>query len=172
MRVAHRHGADLDGFGAHLEGIARGFGRGLEGQRAGIEVRDAHVHGNEVVRPDPCLDEPSGAVQGHRAVAVATAVMEQGGDAPRPVAALLHFGAVRIEDPVEDRRLRAPRRFEYQGLIEADSGVPVGELPQPLGRGERAPGRCLENDEVVADPVHLREIDAHGERITESAGLP
>ena len=88
--------------------------------------------------------------------------MEQGGDAARAVAALLDLDAVGVEDAVEDGRVRTPRRLENQRLVEADAGMSVGEAPQLLRRRQRGARRRIEHDEVVADAVHLREIDAHG----------
>ncbi len=94
--------------------------------------------------------------------------MDEGRDAPGTVATLLHLGAVGIEDAIEHGGVRPARRFQDEGLVETDAGMPVRQSSQRLAGGEGGAGRCLEDDEVVAHPVHLREVDAHGERITES----
>src|SRR6185437_17067268 len=91
----------------------------------------------------------------------ATAPEPERRDAPRAVAALLDFAPVGIEDSVGEARARLPRRLEYERLIETDPAAPLGEPPQRGGRG-RSARRRVEYDEVVAEAVHLREVDAHG----------
>ena len=76
------------------------------------------------------------------------------------IAALLHLVAVGVEDAVVDDGAVAPRLLEHQRLVEADAGVPVGEGAQRFRRG-RAAGRCVEDDEVVAQAVHLGEGELH-----------
>ncbi len=46
--------------------------------------------------------------------------------------------------------------------------MPVRETPELRGLEDGSPRRRIEDDEVVADTVHLREVDVHGERITET----
>ena len=66
--------------------------------------------------------------------------------------------------------VRAPRAVEHQRLVEADAAAPVGQRAQPLGLKDGSVGGCIEDDEVVADAMHLREIDAHrAASIAESA---
>jgi hypothetical protein len=40
--------------------------------------------------------------------------------------------------------------------------------PKLLGAQHGLPGERIEHTEIVAHAVHLREIEAHGERITET----
>jgi len=46
-------------------------------------------------------------------------------------------------------------------LVKADTGVPIREPAQQLGPQQGLVGGRIEYSEIVADPVHLREIDAH-----------
>jgi hypothetical protein len=88
--------------------------------------------------------------------------MEQGGDTARPVAALFDLGTVGVEYPVEHDRVGSPGRLEHQRLVEPNACMPIREVSQ-LGGGQHGlPGGRIEHDKVVARPVHLREIEAHG----------
>ena len=104
---------------------------------------------------------PRGTVHGDVAGWRAAATVQQGGDAARAVAALLDLEPVGVEDAVEHGRSCPARRFEHQRLVEADAGMAVRQLAPVLRRGQRAAGRRIEDDEVVAEAVHLREVDAH-----------
>jgi hypothetical protein len=88
-------------------------------------------------------------------------VVQESCDAARPIAALFDLVAIGIEDAVEDGRIGTLGSAEHQGLVKADAGATVGEAAQPLGLEDGFVGGCIEDDEIVADPVHLREIDAH-----------
>ena len=82
-------------------------------------------------------------------------------DAARAVAALLDLGAVGIEDSVVDVRAGATWRFEDQRLVEPDAGAPVRQAAQSGGRGHLLGAAGVEDDEVVAESMHLREGEAH-----------
>ncbi len=56
--------------------------------------------------------------------------VQQRRDTARAIAALFDLGAVGIEDPIEHAARRIARSFQHQRLIEADSGVPIGEGAQ------------------------------------------
>ena len=53
-------------------------------------------------------------------------------------------------------------------LVEADAAMTVGQLAPLGGRQRGRSGLGLEDDEVVAQPVHLGEFDAHGRKDTPS----
>ena len=118
---------------------------------------------------DARVDEAAGLSMTIAPAGRAAATMQQGGDAARAVAALLDLEPVSVEDAVEHGRVGTPRRFEHQGLVEADAGMAVRQLPPLLRRGQRAAGRRIEDDEIVAEAVHLREVDAHDGKNTRSA---
>ena len=46
-------------------------------------------------------------------------------------------------------------------LVEADAAAPVGQGSQPPGLKDGSVRGRIEDDEVVPDAMHLREIDAH-----------
>ena len=106
-------------------------------------------------------DDAPGAVHLEDPIAgCLSAPVQERGDAARTVAALLDLHAVSVEDAVEHPGIGPAGRGEHQGLIEPDAGVPLGEGPQLRGRRVPVRGR-LEDHEVVAEAVHLREVDAH-----------
>jgi len=160
VRIAERDSTDLDRATGELERVAVGRARRAERQRAGIEVRHAHVDRDLSVGLDAGVNRASGAVEDERATACQATAVQQGGDAARAVPALLDLVAG-VEDAVEDGAVRALRGREHQCLIEADAGAARGETAQSPWREHRRISRRIEDDEVVADPVHLREIDAH-----------
>ena len=88
---------------------------------------------------DPSTNEAGGAVHGDGVGSARDPAGEEGGDTPRAVPTLFDLDAVRVEDAVENRRIVATGWLEHQGLIEADSGMPVGKLPPLLGGGKSAP---------------------------------
>ena len=96
--------------------------------------------------------------------------VQERGDTARAVAALLDFGAVGVEYPVEDARSIVARGFEHQGLIEADAGVPIRERAQGprIDGAAGKSGRRVEYKKIVAEALHLRELDAHGGSIAEA----
>src|SRR5881227_3405249 len=99
------------------------------------------------------------------------ALLEERRHAARAVAALLDLVAVTVEDPVEDGGARAPRALQHQRLVEADAGAALPEPAQQPRSEQGLIGGRIEDDEIVADPVHLREIDAHcGQSIAETPG--
>jgi hypothetical protein len=90
-----------------------------------------------------------------------SATIEKGSDTAGPIATLFNLESVRIEDAVEHRGIRASGVFQDQCLIEADARATVGELRELFSRWQSLSGERIEHDEIVAGPVHLREIDAH-----------
>jgi hypothetical protein len=60
---------------------------------------------------------------------------------------------------------RVAGSLEHQRLVEPDAQMAVGEGSHRVGiegRGVGAGG--VEDDEIVSEPLHLRELDAHGGR--------
>ncbi len=148
--IPHRHGTDLDRLAPHLEPVARGRTGSLERQRARVEIRHPHFHGDWPGCGDLCPDQPAGAVQGQRVAVQVLAAVDQGGDAASAIAALLDLYSVGVEYAVEHLGARTPRGFQHQGLIEPYARMPVCEPPQLVGGGKVGAGRHLEHDKVVA----------------------
>ena len=107
------------------------------------------------------MDYARRALERERTVARLTAALEERRDAAGTVATLLDLIAVGVEDPVMHHALRPPRRIEQQRLVEADAGAAIGQGAQSCGVEKGIGDRRVEDDEVVADPVHLRELYAH-----------
>jgi ribosomal protein S12 methylthiotransferase len=158
VRIADRDCADLHFARADAEGIDISFAARLERQRSRLEIGHAHRHGHLLVAKTR-LDETAGAVEHELGDALGRALAQEAGDAASAVAALLDFTAVGIEDPVVGGGSLTPRRLEHERLVEADAGVAIREAPNRRCIGSAA-GRGVEQDEVVAEPVHLRELHA------------
>ena len=84
----------------------------------------------------------------------------QPGDAAGGIATGLGLTAVRVENAHEDLRRRVLRRFEHDQLVTADAKVPVSDplrLRRRRGKGHLA---GVNDDEIVAQAVHLYERSA------------
>jgi hypothetical protein len=51
--------------------------------------------------------------------------------------------------------------MQHQRLVETDAGMAVGEAAELSGRRQGHAAWRVEDDEVIAHAVHLREVDAH-----------
>src|SRR5688572_5050656 len=156
VRVADRYGADLDLARADRQRINVGLSARLERQRRRAEVRHAHRH-RDPVAVQLGLHEPARAVQHQVGLRRRGPLADVPGDAARAVAALFDLATVGVEDAVVHGRSRPARRLEHQRLVEADAGKTIGEAADGV-RGRGAAGRGVEDDEVVAEPMHLREL--------------
>jgi len=90
-----------------------------------------------------------------------TLAADQPGYATCTIATLFGFTAIGIEDPVVHVIAGLPGRFEPQQLVEADTAPPVRERADTIGGGQREP-IAANQDEVVPEPVHFCERNAHG----------
>jgi len=166
MRVAHRDGADRERLIGHLEGVERRFRRRVEGEGSGGEIRSSHGHRHGAIGVRSGGDEARWAVHPEFLADAVEAASDQRRDAAGAVAALFDLPPVRVENSVVHRGAFAARRLEGERLIETDPEVAVGE------RGERRPiggagGTRIEDDEVVAETVHLREGQGHARIIAD-----
>src|SRR5580692_11930331 len=84
-------------------------------------------------------------------------------DTAHAIAALLDLAAVGIEDPVESTARGIAGSFDHQRLIEADAGAPVRERAQRDGieAGLWRRGWRVEDEEIVAETLHLHKLDPH-----------
>ncbi len=113
---------------------------------------------------DACAHRPAHAAHEQIAAQLGRARIQERRDTARAVAALFHLAAVGIENAIEHAAGRVARRFQHQGLIEADAGVTVGEGAQPVRVPWRRRGGSVEYQEIVAKALHLHELDAHAGR--------
>ena len=95
--------------------------------------------------------------------------MDEAREAARAVAALLGFAAVDVEDAVAEIRFRVIRGFDHEQLIEPYAGMAISEIANPLRAQLDALRHRVHDHEVVAQPVHLRELDGHQMRPSSSA---
>ncbi len=77
------------------------------------------------------------------------------------VAALLHLGPVGVEDAIAKVGVGTGGRLDQEDLVAADTEVPVGDEAQLLWGQRHALTDAVEDDEVVAQPVHLGELEFH-----------
>ena len=108
------------------------------------------------------MHQPRCALERHRPGRGAPAAIQKRGNTAHAVSALFDFRAVRIEDAIEGGGTGLPRLLQHQRLIEAYAGVARRQAPPELPRWQKRAGGRVEYDEVVAEAMHLREIDAHG----------
>ena len=117
---------------------------------------------------------PPGLSEAHRAlVRCALRSGDERRDAARAVAALLDLGAVGVEDAVVDvgagaarrRRAPAPGRNRCR-CVGRRAGAAAPATGTSCGPGS------VEDDEVVAEAVHLREREPHPPRIPDCVVRP
>ena len=79
------------------------------------------------------------------------------------------LGAVGIVDPHE--HVRPLRRLKAQQLIAAHAEAPVGDAPDLRGAERQLAAPPIEDHEVVAEAVHLVEVElVHGAPIEANPG--
>src|SRR5690606_26384793 len=88
----------------------------------------------------------------------------------RAVTALLDLAAVGVEDPVVRVALAVRCKRDEKQLIEADAEAPIREPAHGLTVRRGPIGRPVDDHEVVAETMHLREADGHAS--CASCGLP
>ena len=132
-------------------------------RRHGREARRAHVDGHLAIVLEPRSDDPAGRLDANLTLVREPPVAHEPDEAARAVAALLDLAAVGVEDPVAKVDVGARRPLDDEHLVAAHAKAAVGERADlARGEGERLDGR-VDDDEVVAEPVHLRERERrHG----------
>jgi hypothetical protein len=166
--ITHGNRANRDALVSDLQGIRIGCSRHIERERTGIEAGYSHIDGNDITAKDASVYQSRRTIHGDRTRRHASAPMEQGSDAARAVTALFDFDAVGVEYPVENSGLRPSGWLQNQRLVIPDTRMPVREPPELLTARHGLAGGRIEHDKVVTRSMHLREIDAHGYRITET----
>src|SRR5690606_30014146 len=77
---------------------------------------------------------------------------------PLPLARL---GAVRVEDAQPGLCLPARRRLQHQHLVAADAEAAIREAAARLRRERERPIAAVQHHEIVAESVHLGELEVH-----------
>ena len=120
---------------------------------------DAHIDGDEFVA-EGCREgrQKTGArFYGDVAVLSCPLLEQEPGDAARGVAAGHHFRTVGIEDAHGHLGAGLRRREQSNHLVAADPEMAVGQPPRARLRQGKAARPAVQNDEIVAEPVHLPE---------------
>jgi hypothetical protein len=73
----------------------------------------------------------------------------------RPIATLLNFAAIGIEDAIKNVGIGCLRLVQPQQLVETDARMPVSQLHNLLGGRHRG---ATNNEKVVTQTVHLGEM--------------
>ncbi len=156
MRVAHREHRDLHDHAVDIQRLDHGTCSPDERNLAGTEPRHAHVDAHLAVRFDARHDQPSRGLDADLALAGQAVLANEDDEAARPVAALLDLAAVRVEDAVAE--ICVPlRRLDHQDLVAADAEAPVSEAADIGGSERERRARCVDDDEIVAQSLHLGE---------------
>src|SRR5207249_7114292 len=124
--------------------------------------RSAHVDRNLVIGRHGRLDDSSSGLDADRALVGQSACADELDEAARTVAALLDLPAVGVEDPITKVDVGPARLLHQQDLIAADAEVPVRKPPDRGGPELDLLAHAVEHDEVVAEPLHLGEVQAPG----------
>ena len=146
----------------HPDGVvadaARFDARGIEARRLRTEGRRrAHVDAHAPVVLDRRLDDAAERLDADRAPVGEAVIEHEAREAAGAVAALLDLGAVGVEDPVAEVDPFARRRLDEQDLVGADAEMAIGDAPPLLAPEAQRLANAVDDDEVVARAVHLRE---------------
>jgi len=162
VRVAHADGGDGDfmvGDAQRLDQVVTGAEEWNPGRR---EDRYAHIDAHRAVVLEARDDDSAEGFDADFAFRAQPLLMNETYEAASAVAALLDFAAVGVEDAIAEIDVRLASFFNEQNLVTADAEVAVGEQAQ-LRRGQRDRlTKPVEDDEVVAQSVHLDECQLHG----------
>jgi chromosome partitioning protein len=164
VRVAH-------GERAHLNVLAGDVQR--EAQRLG-KHRYAHVHRHQAVISNACAHFAAAAAHDEIAAQFRRARIHQCGHTARTIAALFDLDAVGIEHSIENPARAFARRFQHQRLIEADARMAIGEgAKRPfIKMSVSGEGGGVEYQEIVAEALHLQELDAHAGKHSRCGNFP
>src|SRR5581483_1890965 len=121
----------------------------------------SHVHAHLAVVFQARRDQAAQRLDAELALRGEAARVHELHEAARAVAALLDLAAVGVEDAVAEIRVGAGRPLHRQHLVAAHAKVAIRERPD-LAPGEGKPLlRAVEDDEIVARALHLREPELH-----------
>ena len=170
VRVAHRSDAERDGAAIDLEVVQRLVAVRHERHVRRREAWRAHVDPHAAVVVHLQRQGAAQSLDLEFTLVGQTLIDDEAGKAARAVAAVLHLAAVGVEDPVAKIHVRLARRLYQQQLIEADPEMAVGQLADLLVPQVGALGDQIDHHEVVAQAVHLGEVQQH-QRSSGSRGF-
>ncbi len=135
VRIAHGHGGDLQSFTRDLQCVGRCASRCVKRDIPRFEAGFAHVDGDLAIVFQDQQQQSARRLDAQFALVRQAPVMHEAHETARPVAALGHLAAVRVEDAVAEIGLRAAGPLDQQQLVAADAPMPVGQ-PAYLFRGQ------------------------------------
>ena len=123
-------------------------------------ARRPHIDGDPQVRQQFGVEQPGQRLEPHpRAPGF---LGDQPGDAAGTVAARLGFAAVGVDDAHERLRRRIARLLDHDQLVAADPLMAVGQRPGHRAIDPDVRAAPVDDDKIVAEPVHLAEGDPAG----------
>ena len=87
--------------------------------------------------------------------------MHETHEAAGAVAALLDLATIGVEDAVAEIDAGLPRRLDQQDLVATDPEMAVGKKTQLFRRQRQRLAHAVEDNEIVAQTMHLREFKLH-----------
>src|SRR6185312_3873528 len=118
------------------------------------KARRAHVDGELRILRRPAIDHARACLEGK--IVLAGRGAEQGSDAAHAVAAGAGFGTVVVVDAHEGVGARRARCIERHQLVVVHA-LARARRARFLGRDRGRAGAQVDDDDLVADPVHLDE---------------
>ena len=168
MRIAHRnhrHQALRTGQGQRPEQVNtlrnRRQTRGVEGHSRGLEHRCAHVDRHPPVVFEARHDDAGLRAHADRARLGEALVTHEAHETARAVAALLDFGAVGVEDAINEIDIRTIGGLDQQQLVSAHTKVPIRQPAPLLSRQIDFLTHAVEHHKIVARALHLGELELH-----------
>ena len=162
MGIAHRYGRDHHVAITHHQRLHHLRRRADEGNFLGLENRHAHVDSDQTIRFQARADDAGHGLNTNLALVGEPLVMDEAYEATGTVAALLHFTAIGIENAIAEIDARLRSGFHQQNLVAADAEMAIGQMTKLLRCQRQRLTNAIENDKVVAQSVHLRELEFHG----------
>ena len=123
--------------------------------------RHAHVDGHLPVRFEPRHDQSARRLHADLALVGQAVVAHEHDEAARAVAALLDLAAVGVEDAVAEVRVTL-RALDDEHLVAAHAEAAVGQRANRVRRQVDTLAHAVDDDEIVAQPLHLGELERHG----------
>ena len=161
MRVAHRHHRRLQGFVGDVEEMDDHVVVCQKGNLGRLETRLAHVDGDIAIAFETRLDDAAHRLDPDLALVGQPLLMHETDKTAGAVAALFNLAAIGIEDAITEIDTGLGRFFNEQNLVTADAKIAVSEITQ-LFRGEvDLLAHAIENDEIVAQAMHLGKLELH-----------
>src|SRR5262245_46009491 len=133
-----------------------------------LEARDAQVDGDAAVLSDRRRQHP--ALRLDADVRRPALGDEQCRHAARSIAARADLATVCIPNAHENvGKIGGLERYH---LVATDASAPVGDRGNLRGAERKRPSARIEHDEIVAESVHLAELDAAGHELCRSTVRP